>query len=518
MILVYPMLTSGSVSPNVLPGLTKTLEKFVIIYGTDKILSSLNSTLGKAANTGMNFVLRGSRLVMTENLSEVTQKPQVKIEPKVDIRPTFGGGAPKGRTSVNFPRQQEALSVEPTWLQIETPKRGMQILGVKVLPFPVQSSEGLAKLLLTDEGRKMGNYVYTKYARMAKRIMFRIARTFKIPGLKDKVLTGDPKTDILWATTQYKHNLFVCFNQLELENDEVFSKPATIQKLHKLGWSSFVIADDVNKKATFCMKEFGGLCSTVPYPFMFSSLGREHNKVFEDLEDVRRASGPFFRMVTSKRKVFSEAVVSVSKQKFLDYQLEKLELLDENVGKFAKKLDPTKLISKVTKINQAIKSNDESKLKQALQGVPSMTFSRVENFCTHYSKNFKKNYELGKRVLSNSTKFSDTLVKYSACLLAFGSAKAKDPSMSMKSALKNFVYKTKSSDAADTVMGATEVIAAATVIAITALGVAVAQIATAGEMLYNKLLLLVKAMPKSVMIVLIVAIALILLVAITAES
>lgn len=522
MILVYPMLTSGSISPNVLPGLTKTLEKFVIVYGTDKILKAINMSL-----PNVNINLHKSKLVMTEcdqKFSEVTlnipsTKQQGKGKPiSVDTSPAKSGKS-SGRTSVNFPKTQDGISVEPTWINVETPKRGMQVLGIKVLPFPVQSDDSLTRLLLTDQGRKMGDFVYTKYKRMAIRIMFRIARTLKIPGLKDKVLTGNAETDILWATTQYKHNMFVCFNQLELEQDEMFSKPGTVQKLHKLGWSSFIIADDVNKKATFCMKEFGGLCSTVPYSFMFSSLGKDHNKVYEDLEDVRRSAGPFFRMVTSKTKVFSEATILSSKHKFLDVQLERMELLEQEVGQFAKKLDQKKMINRLTQVKSAIKSNDESKLKTALEGIPRIEFARIEKFCKNFSKDFKKNYELGKRVIANSTKLNSKMINYTSCIIALGASKSKEPDETMKESLKNFIFKTRKKAAAgDTIMENAEILGEALKVSIVAIAAIAIASGTGIAASITAIIAAIKALPVTVVVIAIIAITLLLLVLLSTGS
>ena len=146
------------------------------------------------------------------------------------------------------------------------------------------------------------------------------------------------------------------------------------------------------------MKEFGGLCSTVPYSFMFSSLGRDHNKVYEDLEDVRRSAGPFFRMVTSKRKVFSEAAILSSKHKFLDVQLEKMELLEEDVGRFAKKLDQVKMVSKLKKVKSAIKSGDENKLKDALTGIPKLRSLKLKSFVKSIQKTLRKTMNLERKL------------------------------------------------------------------------------------------------------------------------
>ena len=53
MIVIYPMLTSGSVSPNVLPGIVKAVEKYILLYNTDQVLRDAGgSKAGKIISTG----------------------------------------------------------------------------------------------------------------------------------------------------------------------------------------------------------------------------------------------------------------------------------------------------------------------------------------------------------------------------------------------------------------------------------------------------------------------------------
>jgi len=78
-----------------------------------------------------------------------------------------------------------------------------------------------------------------------------------------------------------------------------------------------MVADDVSKQVTFCMKQYGGVCANVPYGFIYSSVGKEHSKVYDDLEDMKRSSGPFFRMKTTRRKVFSDSLALSKLNKYL---------------------------------------------------------------------------------------------------------------------------------------------------------------------------------------------------------
>ena len=346
MILVYPMLTSASVDPTILPGLIKAVEKYIIIHNTDDVLKHMNSALSDVVRAGatgaaiagasvavaaatayatskmkLRIKVKGKRLELTEQ-KKVTIKIPASMT-KAGVTPAniskMGAGAEKqikklipekdktgGITGFEMPRY-DSVSLEPTWVQVHT-NLGAKLLGVKVVPYKVKSTKGMVGLLMQDKEVKKMNYLANKMGRIAMRVIFRVARGFKIPGIKDKPITGNPKTDIVWATSQYGKNIFVCFSQLDLEQDDMFTSPKAVQRLHKLGWASLIITDDVNKQATFCMKQFGGICSTIPYSFIFASLGKEHSQVYKDLEDAARSAGPFFRKKsTSRRKLFSDA-------------------------------------------------------------------------------------------------------------------------------------------------------------------------------------------------------------------
>jgi len=317
MIVIYPMLTSNSVSPNVIPGIIKAVEKYVLLYNTNEVLKVANITAkgAGALKTGAELALvAGKYLSVKENEEIEEQFKGIKVgsKPSDDkSKPVPTPSFLKNRGSTPQPRldmpRSESISLEPTWMQVTTKAKGLQILGVKVIPFRIKSADNAVKLLLDDKQLKFLTYLLKKYGRSATRVFFRVLRTLRIPGIKDLALTGNPKMDVTFAGTQYGQNLFLCFSQLELDQEKEFEKPYLVQRLNKLGWASFIITDDVNKRATFCMKEFGGICSVVPYGFIFSSLGREHAKVYEDLEELKKSGGPFFNRKTNRRMTFKES-------------------------------------------------------------------------------------------------------------------------------------------------------------------------------------------------------------------
>ena len=318
MILTYPMITSQSVSPNVLPGLVKAVEKYIIVYNTDKILKAASvratairtgsAVTGTISRTNKGLRLKGSKIVMEAEKNT----PSEETKTTTTFQPRTG---PTPRMEI----PKDGVSLEPTWIHVTTEVKGMQIIGVKVIPFRVTSTDNLLNILMSDKQVKYLDYLTTKYGRVAMRSFFRFIRAVKMPRIKDLALTGDPKFDLLWGGTRYGSDMFICLSQLDMDNSEdMFGSPYFVRRIQKLGWTSIAIADDVNKKVTFCMKEFGGVCSVVPYGFIFSSLGKDHSKVFEDLEDVKRSASPFFRMTARRRRVFGETIAYNQMTKYLD--------------------------------------------------------------------------------------------------------------------------------------------------------------------------------------------------------
>lgn len=333
MILVYPMLTSESVNPTLLPGIIKAVEKYIIVNNTDDVLGYLNNAIGDvmkvtvggiasaAATVGIAAAvakakekgLPGATLRKVGKNIELKEQKSIKppaktpVEKSADQTSKDISQAARGASIKGFEMaRQDAVSLEPTWLQVQT-SMGAKLIGVKVIPYKVKSTTGMVGLLMNDAELKKMDYMSTKMARVATRVLFRALRGLRIPGFKDKAISGDPKKDIVLAKSQFGKNAFVCFSKLDIEKDDVFTSPQAVQRLHKLGWASLIVTDDVNKQATFCMKQFGGVCSTIPYSFIFASLGKEHAQVYKDLEDAARSAGPFFRRKgTTKRKLFSK--------------------------------------------------------------------------------------------------------------------------------------------------------------------------------------------------------------------
>ena len=166
----------------------------------------------------------------------------------------------------------------------------------------------MVALLLNDASLKTLSALTVKYGRIMIRILTRAWKAIKktLPGIQTSPVTGNAKNDIVWANTEYKNNMFICLSQLDLDQYNFQANPNVMNKLKQLGWVSMIFADDVNKRATFCMQEFGGVCSIIPYGHIFSSFSRDHSKVYQDLEDAKKSTGPFFRQKgTTRLKIFT---------------------------------------------------------------------------------------------------------------------------------------------------------------------------------------------------------------------
>jgi len=346
MIIVYPMLVSENVNKDIIPGLTKSLENYILVYNTDALIKQVNAAANSIVRVATDFsgqiavgvasfllsgafisqlkgriVKRGKNLIIKEGIGDADfDSPEKKSYDKIQ---KFIGASGKefekagaeamktksftgGINKIETPKLNQ-ISIEPTWVQVQTDS-GTKLLGVKVVPYTIKT-DSMVALLLNDASLKQLSAITKKYSRIIMQILFRAWRTLKknLPGIQGGPITGNIKNDIFWANTDYKKDLFICLSQLDIEQTGFKHTPATLQKLNQLGWASMIFADDVNKQITFCMKEFGGVCSTIPYTHIYAALGKEHSKVYTDLLDAQKATGPFFRRKsTTRRKIFTK--------------------------------------------------------------------------------------------------------------------------------------------------------------------------------------------------------------------
>jgi len=452
MIIVFPMLCSSNVSPNILPGICKVVEKYLLIYGLDDILK-ISRTMS-TAKSGAGSILRmvGARKLRMENddflkLEDSSTKTSTKTKDKdkntEETKEKTYSSRDTGRTSVTLPKSDNSISIEPTWVQVETPQKGLQILGIKVIPFQVNSDEDFIKLLTNDTKLKSLNLMTEKLSRKTIAIFWRILRGLKIiPFVRSKTLTGDPRQDILFASTKHGARTIALINKIDIENSEIFSSAKMVQKLHKLNWPSFIMVDDVDKTATFCMKEFNGLCSRVAYNFIYSSISKDHMKVYEDLEDVRKTSSPFFSKRVKNTKVFGEGVACFKSKKYIETTISENELLTENIGSFIKDMTTSKAKSILNLISSSLKEKNPKKLSKVLKIGENVKIGSIEKICSKTLPDFDDSYKLCQKVIKNSLDIKGSLIKPVSCFISIVSNfKKDDPKKETRENLKKFVGK-----------------------------------------------------------------------------
>jgi len=303
----------------------------------------------------------------------------------------------------------KSIMLEPTWMKIDrVTKYGAKfssVLGVKAVPVPVKSDASLAQLLTFDKqvGRlmhltlKMGRFVSGKLYRLYAKTIQRL-----IDPDPDAV-SGDPYKDIVLKRTILADanvkDVFLVLNQADLDEDFAIDAKG-IRKLMSLGWQSFCIADDVNRRLTFCMSEFRGMCHTLPYMMIYQSL--DQAKVFEDLEDVRRSSSSLFKKKLPMKKVFGEALAQQKLEEFsfdlfgplsqpTQEFLNEVSYIDENFGAAMKKV----LTAPKQFLTRFFKGNVK---------VPTVTMDRALKIGKKIDPQFVRAFALAKRVISNSIK------------------------------------------------------------------------------------------------------------------
>jgi hypothetical protein len=336
MIVVFPMLTDESISQNAIPGICKALEKFVLIYELDAITKMTGIKIlkigGEIAGTMAKAAIGVGKIKENDNLLEAQPIPGArppKSQEEIDafrrskgintnqtynkkdlVKDAMGimqGIKQMGTVNVDMPKEQ-ALSVEPTYMVVTTPS-GTEVIGIKVIPFPVKSKDGytLSELLSADASMDFFDTLFFRVYRKAIRMFWAACRGLRIPFLRDRVVTGDPVKDILWASTFHKRYVYCLLNYSDISDSGLLKNAGGMRKLHQVGWNSLIFADDINKRVIFCMKEFHGLCSATPYQFIYSSLGKEHAKAYTSIEDVKKAASPFFKLSVNSKNVFGEA-------------------------------------------------------------------------------------------------------------------------------------------------------------------------------------------------------------------
>ena len=214
------------------------------------------------------------------------------------------------------PVDMQSIGLHPTYTKVDIQTSDgntrTELIGIKVVPFFIKSDAELVHMMLYDK----------QVSKIRKKVIMAGRKTIrKIRSMGDYLWsgvpvfgggkpspTGDVRQDVLMQRTVFEKRIFALINRVDLD-DKFFQNANRINRLYSQGWCSFIIADDVNKSAAFCMKHMKGMCSIINYSMIYNTLG--HLKVYESLEDAKRTASSLFKVSKSEKKIFGESMADV---------------------------------------------------------------------------------------------------------------------------------------------------------------------------------------------------------------
>jgi hypothetical protein len=184
-----------------------------------------------------------------------------------------------------------SLNLEPTWVSVKDNKGGQSEMGIKVIPMMIEGFNIKHTLSLDMEKYIMGSFI-SGIGRKVMRLVYRMLDKWSTFGSRPR---GDIRHDLFYARTGHDGQPFVLMDKNEDIPKLFFSQPQNMLKIWKLSWGNLIIADDSDKTVMFCMKKYKGMCSNFTYSMIFAQT-KEMSRVFEDMEDARKATGALFKM------------------------------------------------------------------------------------------------------------------------------------------------------------------------------------------------------------------------------
>lgn len=117
----------------------------------------------------------------------------------------------------------------------------------------------------------------------------------------------------------------VIMDSTDIDTDDTnfFENQAAIKKLYSLGWNSFATVDHPNSRVIFCSQLDRGLCSVLPYAYMFHAL--KAKEVLDGLDPLSRQAGPFKRKKPPMRTFARKFVKENLSREFVRQKLEEYD-------------------------------------------------------------------------------------------------------------------------------------------------------------------------------------------------
>jgi len=452
----------------------RTIEDFLLeTYGSveDQSLESLLELTGRGKK-GQTQQSTTSSTKRRDPLSgiEYTSTSSTSSQPKDRDSYADAYQAAKAKSDIikvtgeapTFGRMDQTLiSQEPTWNSVTDQQGNTTAIGVKCVPFIIDNEQSLIRLMTVDRYRRDLSASTHVQARKILRLIQNIGnRAWKatlgllsFTGFVDKdlvkgTITKNWKNDIILQNTSFGKKMFILLNKMDLD-DEFVKEAKGVKKLFTLGWTSFIIADDVNKVVTFCMKAYKGMCSMVNYGFLYADSRTQH-QVYQDIDDIRRSATPMFRMKRRKKSMITDNLAQYKLDQYSQQLLESDLILNESafpeVVNFIKN-KPKQVAGILKSIASSTKRNDfkgAAKIARRLNpNNKKLDINKSVQKLMTTNPDFKKNFNLTKRIFKNSLPgLDEESLKVGSTLLAIGSIINKDDK-NIKNNIKQVVLKTR---------------------------------------------------------------------------
>jgi hypothetical protein len=109
---------------------------------------------------------------------------------------------------------------------------------------------------------------------------------------------------------------------------------------------------------------------------------------------------------------------------------ENQEILTENVFSFIKSFSINKIKGLISDLQNIENNEDIPKLKKIISNIPSLSLQTIESFCMRLSSQFKRSYEVSKKVISKSVpEISKNIISPLACAVAIKSSLSTEDTM-----------------------------------------------------------------------------------------
>ena len=365
MIIMFPVLVSQAVSENAIPGIAKTLESFLIVNSMNEIMSDpqMADFMKSTSNTGnFDFKIKGGKFTIKEGILDLTAPGNKQQEPdnekerkgtekeereeREEARRKAEHKLKQKKAALDILKKKmeiekskkdeekekkekdtkkasvkltvgdnKAINLEPSYVVTEvTDKWGnirREMIGIKVIPFRVKSEVRLSRLILNDIKIGLIDSIFIGMGRSIIKSAYRFIDkwTFRIG---KRTPTGDPRQDILFGRSGFTGKGAIILSKNEDIDEDFINDINKMNKLFRLGWGNIIIADDINRQAAFCMKQFKGICNIVSYASMYQNIGQL--KVYETLEDAKKQSSSLFKM----KKGFTKIIGEIKSQDLFD--------------------------------------------------------------------------------------------------------------------------------------------------------------------------------------------------------